>query len=166
MPEQSAAGAVIYQAQKAGWEPIPFLCHLMLSLRTAILVDKCPHPRVMWDPPWERSLTFYYASAIQTTPRVTVTADIHHISLDTNAEKINQGSSMTIRLVYLCSLLWSATRQDGLNNNFTFQLLRFLCFGKIPARKHLNLRAKICFALSFITKDVGHSICLWKQSRE
>lgn len=115
--EQSAHGAVIYQTQRAGWEPIPLVCHLMLSLRTAILVDKCPYPRVIWDPPWEKSLTFYYTSATQTTPRVTVTTDIHHISLDTNRDDVpslfHDHSSL---LFYLCSLLWSSMKHDELDN--------------------------------------------------
>ena len=98
--EKSACGAVIYQTQRAGWEPIPFLCHLMLSLRTAILVGKCPYPWVIRHPPWENSLTFYYASTTQTTPRVTVTRDIHHISLDTNTEKMYLASSVTIHLFF------------------------------------------------------------------
>lgn len=129
--EQSACGAAIYQTQRAGREPIPFLCHLMLSLRTAILVDKCSYPWVIRDPPWEKSLTFYYASAIQTTPRVTVTTDIHHISPDTNAHKINQASSMTIHLFfYLCSRPWSSFKQDGLNNNSPWQPVPLSCFWK------------------------------------
>ena len=132
--EQSACGTVIYQSQRAGWEAIPFLCHLMLSLRTAILVDKCPYPWVIRDPPWEKSLTSYCASAIQPAPRVTVTTDIHHISLDTNTEKINQASSMTIHLLfYLCSLLWSSWKHDSLNNNSLWQhfsTIPSLCFWK------------------------------------
>lgn len=174
MREQSACGAVIYQTQRAGWEPIPFLCHLMLSLRTAILVDKCPYPWVIRDPPWEKSLTFYYASAVQTTPRVAVTTDIHHISLDTNAEKINQASSMTIHLfLYLCSLLWSSVKQDWLNNNSLWQhfptipsLSCSLASEDTDTNMFESSRGKMWCRYKFITKDMGHSICLWEQSEE
>ena len=156
MWEQSACGAFIYQTQRAGWEPISFLCHLMLSLRTAILVDKCPYPWVIRDPPWEKSLTFYYACAIQTTPRVTVTTDIHHISPDTNAEKINQASSMTIHLfLYLCSLLWSSLKQDGRNNNSVWQHLPTipsLCLWKHWHRYVCNFKGKCVADLSLLQR--------------
>ncbi|CAB1416212.1 unnamed protein product [Pleuronectes platessa] len=67
-------------------------CHLMLSLGTgdfwqiSVLV-LWGHGTHLENP---KSLTFYYASATQTTPRVPDGTGIHHISPDTGTEKINR----------------------------------------------------------------------------